>query len=586
MAERAIGQAAGGPPDPPRPPGRPSANMPNSRRTSIPRRPWHTFANGPQPGGTMNSRSPERRRPSANVPSSRRTMTSSFSAIDYMSAAQYRELIVRRLIHEIMPPLADHVTPERRATIRGFVREYVERRIANPENSMYQYLQRRLQAHAENQARPSQPVLAHWNLPPNLDGAADSGAQGVQATRNVRGLSGSMHSPGASASRRNDLVRRQRQLERQGENFEPDEPPPLPDLPFIRRPAEGRNPSGLRTGAILSAEDLRGVPEELFEIGERAAPAVRNVLSSLPQEPQHPRSWTDGRPLRDSMPGSDDHDIRQDSSIRAATSVVFREPWLGNGPGQWPADPGEGPSSWTNGRPLDSSAPDGTDTMYTQLNRGPTSFVVPINGRTFSNGQLSLESGDSSGIWTIARPLLDFDDNVPSGTGISSEAEDIARQSRGPLTDGPSFRKISIRGRLGLRKTKHFQSSERVNLLTSFISRGEGEVTKMGGGESYRPAGARPRSPPRIDSFRGDRDRSPRRERARTPQTDSWHPSSRDRSPRRRSRTPPRRDRSPLRDNWRARPRSPMRARTPPRRFSPRRDDDRRPRSPARRDER
>jgi len=195
MAERAIGQAAGGPPDPPRPPGRPSANMPNSRRTSIPRRPWHTFANGPQPGGTMNSRSPERRRPSANVPDSRRTMTSGFSAIDYMSAAQYRELIVRRLIHEIMPPLADHVTPERRATIRGFVREYVERRIANPETSMYQYLQRRLQAHAENQARTSQPVLAHWNLPPNLDGAADSGAQGVQATRNVRGLSGSMHSP-------------------------------------------------------------------------------------------------------------------------------------------------------------------------------------------------------------------------------------------------------------------------------------------------------------------------------------------------------------------------------------------------------
>ncbi|KAN0110115.1 hypothetical protein V8E51_006502 [Hyaloscypha variabilis] len=117
--------------------------------------------------------------------------------------------------------------------------------------------------------------------------------------------------------------------------------------------------------------------------------------------------------------------------------------------------------------------------------------------------------------------------------------------------------------------------------------RGEGEVTRLGGGESYRPITSRPRSPPRIDSFRSgrDRDNSPRRERARTPPTDSWHPN-RDRSPRRRSRTPPRRDRSPTRDNWRARPRSPMRDRTPPRRFSPRRDDDRRARSPARRDER
>ncbi len=32
MAERAMGQAAGAPPDPPRPSGRPPANVPNSRR--------------------------------------------------------------------------------------------------------------------------------------------------------------------------------------------------------------------------------------------------------------------------------------------------------------------------------------------------------------------------------------------------------------------------------------------------------------------------------------------------------------------------------------------------------------------------
>lgn len=144
-------------------------------------------------------------------------------------------------------------------------------------------------------------------------------------------------------------------------------------------------------------------------------------------------------------------------------------------------------------------------------------------------------------------------------------------------------------------------------MLTSFYrDERDSEVTQMGRGESYRPS-TRPRSPQRPDLFR---DRSPRRERARTPPVDSYHPG-RDRSPRRRSRsrTPPRRDRSPLRDNWRARPRSPprnrspirartpprnrsplrtrspMRARSPPRRFSPRRDD-RRARTPPRREER
>ncbi|KAK6598501.1 hypothetical protein H4I95_09111 [Botrytis cinerea] len=128
--------------------------------------------------------------------------------------------------------------------------------------------------------------------------------------------------------------------------------------------------------------------------------------------------------------------------------------------------------------------------------------------------------------------------------------------------------------------------------------RGDGEVTRLGAGESYRPNHSR-RSPPRADTFRSDRDRdrSPRRDRRTPPlSSDSYHPSARDRSPRRRSRTPPyrARDRSPPRDmTWRGRPRSPLRgSRTPirartPRRFSPRRDDDRRDRlrSP-RRDER
>lgn len=135
------------------------------------------------------------------------------------------------------------------------------------------------------------------------------------------------------------------------------------------------------------------------------------------------------------------------------------------------------------------------------------------------------------------------------------------------------------------------------NNIFRLDSRGDGEVTRLGAGESYRPNHNR-RSPPRADTFRSDRDRdrSPRRDRRTPPlSSDSYHPGGRDRSPRRRSRTPPyrARDRSPPRDmTWRGRPRSPLRGgRTPlrarsPRRFSPRRDDDRRerPRSPRRDD--
>ncbi|TQS37915.1 hypothetical protein Golomagni_01592 [Golovinomyces magnicellulatus] len=111
-----------------------------------------------------------------------------------------------------------------------------------------------------------------------------------------------------------------------------------------------------------------------------------------------------------------------------------------------------------------------------------------------------------------------------------------------------------------------------------------GETTRIGAGESYKPYGSRSRTPLRVDTIRSQRDRSPRRERVRSPLAINWHPNSgRDRSPRIWSRTPPRRDRTPPKDNWRIR--SPRR-RTPPRRFSPRRDDERRVRSPPRRDER
>lgn len=92
-----------------------------------------------------------------------------------------------------------------------------------------------------------------------------------------------------------------------------------------------------------------------------------------------------------------------------------------------------------------------------------------MNGSIFSNGRLSLESGDSSGIWTIARPLQDFNDNVPSGTGTSSEAEDIARQSRGLLTDGPSLAKIPNRGQLRLRTTKRYQFIPACSFADQFI---------------------------------------------------------------------------------------------------------------------
>jgi hypothetical protein len=109
----------------------------------------------------------------------------------------------------------------------------------------------------------------------------------------------------------------------------------------------------------------------------------------------------------------------------------------------------------------------------------------------------------------------------------------------------------------------------------------DGVTTMLGFGESYRPnrPESRGRTPPRTDTFRSDRERSPRRPRS-PPATDSYHPNSRDRSPRRRS--PIRR--SPPRDSWRTR--SPPRARSPPRRFSPRREDDRRERARSPRNDR
>ncbi|KAI0010611.1 hypothetical protein F4779DRAFT_576946 [Xylariaceae sp. FL0662B] len=125
----------------------------------------------------------------------------------------------------------------------------------------------------------------------------------------------------------------------------------------------------------------------------------------------------------------------------------------------------------------------------------------------------------------------------------------------------------------------------------------DGEVTRYGAGESYRPFNSN-RSPRRARS-------PPPRERARSPLLDSdrYVP---DRTPRRRSRSPDRFRRDPSRDrrdtrdtgdSWRRRDRSrslrrspprrspPRRSpprRSPPRRYSPRRDDRDRLRSPRR----
>ncbi|OBT85256.1 hypothetical protein VE02_05195 [Pseudogymnoascus sp. 03VT05] len=89
--------------------------------------------------------------------------------------------------------------------------------------------------------------------------------------------------------------------------------------------------------------------------------------------------------------------------------------------------------------------------------------------------------------------------------------------------------------------TDRYRPAQSLTAPHRYAPRGDGEVTKMGAGESYRPS-VRPRSP-RSDTSRfdnRDRDRSPRRERPRSPQTsDAYIPGGRDRSPlRRRSRSP------------------------------------------------
>jgi hypothetical protein len=427
--------------------------------------------------------------------------------------------------------------------------------------------------------------------------------------RIVRGPAGSMHSPRASAkqnsrvsstvsppqerrSNANDLGRRLRRLSRERLTRLEQQDFQLPELPPLPTPSDRAEFDRLASEnpAQKAPRYYRGIP-----LGRRGTSplvnlGVRDALLCLPDPEDVPRTES----VTHGLSRAQTRELRraqvQAKMHRHRTAPLYSDPDLPHTDSTMQLH--EEAASTVVGI-LSSLTPlEGEPEQQTSLERPSISSVVPSRGRTFANGQgQSTESGEGPSIWTIGRPHHTSGDDAPSQPDASSETEDIARQSRGPIIDVSHSSSTPIRGsmRLILGFTNYVQSSDGVHLLIDVSSRGEGEVTKMGGGESYRPS-TRPRSPPRIDSFRGDRDRdrdrSPRRERARTPQTDSWHPSSRDRSPRRRSRTPTRRDRSPVRDNWRARPRSPMRARTPPRRFSPRRDDDRRQRSPARRDER
>lgn len=202
----------------------------------------------------------------------------------------------------------------------------------------------------------------------------------------------------------------------------------------------------------------------------------------------------------------------------------------------------------------------------TDTNPGEGFDKVPINGDTYHTAAAGAPSQHSVSGMSANKPTQYDWTAVHMRGGFYSAVKSL------------SFSKTSRNSYSGA----FFQA-----LLTMCINRieyPEGEVTKFGAGESYRPsAHVRPRSPP-GDNFRSDRDRSPRRDRPRSPPiSDSYHPGDR-----RRSRTPPyRRDRSPPRDsmNWRPRARSP-RPRSP-RRFSPRRDDDRRDRARSpRRDDR
>jgi len=131
-------------------------------------------------------------------------------------------------------------------------------------------------------------------------------------------------------------------------------------------------------------------PDELY--GDAAT--ISDILSSAELSPDPlppyspPRSWTNGRPLQHSMDGFDDLDLRQAQSYGLPRSMAF---------------PSREPS------PIDlreRSILDPPDPFF----RRP----VPL-ANAFGQGGLGAS----------------FNNNVPRRRGTSSEAEDIARESRG-----------------------------------------------------------------------------------------------------------------------------------------------------------
>ncbi|KAE9371950.1 hypothetical protein N431DRAFT_234078 [Stipitochalara longipes BDJ] len=187
---------------------------------------------------------------------------------------------------------------------------------------------------------------------------------------------------------------------------------------------------------------LGAVPEQpsynLDELHGDAA-AIASVLSSAEVLPDvrlssPPSSWTNGRPLEQSMHGFDDMDLRQDRSYRVPRSMAFRSQ------GQSQVDPGEGLSSRTRGRSLVQSQP---EPLYQ-----PDPFFrspAPPMSLVFRGQELPL--ANAFGQERAAASLIG---SVPQRHGTSSEMEDVARQSRGRAFNIPFKSDTLIHGRMQL----------------------------------------------------------------------------------------------------------------------------------------
>ena len=151
------------------------------------------------------------------------------------------------------------------------------------------------------------------------------------------------------------------------------------------------------------------------------------------------------------------------------------------------------------------------------------------NGADIASMDAKLSTLDST---MEARPLLGRVENgISSGSGSTSDStQDNEAETDVHLRGGCSST-MDLPASPGISDMTYSEAFSE-SLLTKSANRieyPEGEVTKFGAGESYRPAAhARPRSPHSGDTFRSERDRSPRRDRARSPppSSDSYHPGA------------------------------------------------------------